>query len=150
MRTIETPVVLTGRLAGPASPDEAVVTPAFVRSTGRGVGDTVTARLTTPEQASASLGGGPDNRPAGPAVRLSIVGVVRSLWYGGRGSLIRSPGLFDRYRAVLRSTVVRAAAQAGLPVPTLVGVRFALAPGRGANVVPARAALLGAVSGVLA
>jgi hypothetical protein len=31
----------------------------------------------------------------------------------------------------------------------LVGVRFALEPGRGANAVPARAALLGAVSGVL-
>jgi hypothetical protein len=82
MRTIETPVVLTGRLADPASPDEAVVTPAFVRSTGRGVGDTVTARLTTSAQASASLDGGADTSPAGPAVRLSIVGVVRSLWYG--------------------------------------------------------------------
>src|SRR6266487_211805 len=103
MRTIETPVVLTGRLADPASPDEAVVTPAFVRSTGRGVGDTVTARLTTPAQASASLDGGADTSPAGPAVRLSIVGVVRSLWYGddvgGRGGLIPSPGLFARYRA---------------------------------------------------
>lgn len=103
MRTIETPVVLAGRLADPARPDEAVVTPAFVRSTGRGVGDTVTARLTTPAQASASLRAGPDTRPAGPAVRLSIVGVVRSLWYGddvgGRGGLIPSPGLFARYRA---------------------------------------------------
>ncbi|HEY7145049.1 MAG TPA: hypothetical protein VH637_12465, partial [Streptosporangiaceae bacterium] len=103
MRTIETPVVLAGRLADPASPGEAVVTPAFVRSTGRGIGDTVTARLTTPAQASASFVGGPDTRPAGPSVRLRIVGVIRSLWYGddigGHGALIPSPGLFARHRA---------------------------------------------------
>src|SRR6266568_6755959 len=103
MRTIETPVVLVGRLADPARPDEAVVTPAFVRSTGRGVGDTVTARLTTPAQASASVNTGLDAKPAGPTVRLRIVGVIRSLWYGddigGRGSLIPSAGLFARYRA---------------------------------------------------
>ena len=34
-------------------------------------------------------------------------------------------------------------------MPVVVGVRFALEPGRGANSVPARTALLGAVSGVL-
>jgi hypothetical protein len=97
MRTIETPVVLAGRLADPARPDEAVVTPAFVRRTGRGVGDTVTARLTTPEQASATFNTSQNAGPAGPAVRLRIVGVIRSLWYGddigGHGVLIPSPGL---------------------------------------------------------
>ena len=83
MRTIETPVVLAGRLADPGRPGEAVVTPAFVRSTGRGVGATVTARLTTPAQASATfVGTDQDSRPAGPTVRLRIVGVIRSLWYG--------------------------------------------------------------------
>ncbi len=51
--------------------------------------------------------------------------------------------------AARRSAVAQAAARAGLPVPAVVGVRFALDPGRGANAVPARAALLGAVSGVL-
>ncbi|HEX5295816.1 MAG TPA: FtsX-like permease family protein [Streptosporangiaceae bacterium] len=103
MRTIETPVVLAGRLADPARPDEAVVTPAFVRSTGRGVGDTVTARLTTPEQASATFDTSQNTGPGGPEVRLRIVGVVRSLWYGddigGHGVLIPSPGLMARYRA---------------------------------------------------
>jgi hypothetical protein len=34
--------------------------------------------------------------------------------------------------------VAQAAAQAGLPAPTVVGVRFAPEPGRGANAVPAR------------
>ena len=51
--------------------------------------------------------------------------------------------------AARRSAVAQAAARAGLPAPAVVGVRFALEPGRGANSVPARAALLGAVSGVL-
>jgi hypothetical protein len=103
MRTIETPVVLTGRLADPARPDEALVTPAFMRSTGRGVGDTVTARLATPGQASATFNTSQNAGPARPAVRLRIVGLVRSLWYGddigGHGVLIPSPGLVARYRA---------------------------------------------------
>lgn len=103
MRDIEVPVVLAGRLPDPASPAEAVVTPAFAASTGRGVGATVTARLQTPAQADVSFTGGQAGQPAGPAVRLRIVGVVRSLWYGdnasGRGALIPSPGLLARYRA---------------------------------------------------
>jgi hypothetical protein len=102
MRTIEAPVVLAGRLADPDRADEAVVTPAFTSSTGLGIGDTVTAHLTTPAQADASVAAGLTAPPAGPAVRLRIVGVVRSLWYGddvgGTGSLIPSPGLLARYR----------------------------------------------------
>jgi hypothetical protein len=39
--------------------------------------------------------------------------------------------------------------RAGLPVPTVIGTRFALESGRGASAVPARPALLGAVVGVL-
>jgi FtsX-like permease family len=58
-------------------------------------------------------------------------------------------GRHDSGRAARRSTVAQAATRAGFPVPAVVGVRFALEPGRGANAVPARAALLGAVSGVL-
>jgi hypothetical protein len=48
-----------------------------------------------------------------------------------------------------RSAVVAAAAGAGLPVPALAGIRFALEPGRGRSAVPVRPALLGAVAGVL-
>jgi hypothetical protein len=55
-----------------------------------------------------------------------------------------------RRRAVpRRSAVVAAAAGAGLPVPAVVGARFALEPGRGRSAVPVRPALLGAVAGVL-
>jgi ABC-type lipoprotein release transport system permease subunit len=48
-----------------------------------------------------------------------------------------------------RSAVVAAAAGAGLPVPAVVGARFALETGRGRSAVPVRPALLGAVAGVL-
>jgi hypothetical protein len=48
-----------------------------------------------------------------------------------------------------RSTTAVAAARLGLPVPVVVGARFALEPGRGRSAVPVRPALLGAVVGVL-
>jgi hypothetical protein len=48
-----------------------------------------------------------------------------------------------------RSTLVAAAARAGLPVPAVVGAQFALEAGRGRSAVPVRPALLGAVAGVL-
>ncbi len=55
-----------------------------------------------------------------------------------------------RRRAVpRRSAVVAAAVGAGLPVPVVVGTRFALEAGRGRSAVPVRPALLGAVAGVL-
>jgi hypothetical protein len=48
-----------------------------------------------------------------------------------------------------RSVVASAAARLGLPVPVVVGARFALEPGRGRSAVPVRPALTGAVAGVL-
>jgi hypothetical protein len=54
-----------------------------------------------------------------------------------------------RQSAPRRSAVAAAAAAAGLGVPVVVGVRFALEPGRGRAAVPVRPALLGAVAGVL-
>ncbi len=48
-----------------------------------------------------------------------------------------------------RSGVAAAVAAAGLPVPVVVGARFALEPGRGRSAVPVRPALLGAIAGVL-
>jgi hypothetical protein len=47
------------------------------------------------------------------------------------------------------SVFARAAARAGLPVPAIIGTRFALEPGRGATAVPVRPALAGVVAGVL-
>lgn len=48
-----------------------------------------------------------------------------------------------------RSAVALAAARAGLPVPVVVGTRFALETGRGRAAVPVRPALLAAITGVL-
>lgn len=51
--------------------------------------------------------------------------------------------------AARRSTIASVAARRGLPVPVVVGTRFALEPGRGRTAVPVRPALIGAVTGVL-
>ncbi len=48
-----------------------------------------------------------------------------------------------------RSPAVAAAGRAGLPVPAIVGARFALEAGRGRAAVPVRPAIAGAVAGVL-
>ena len=110
MSSVERPVVLEGRLADPSRADEVVVTPAFTDSSRKGVGDTVSLRLFTPEQvdaghipaqvpttltdqvwiltteqAEASLATGVElettYHAAGPAVEATIVGVVRSPWF---------------------------------------------------------------------
>jgi hypothetical protein len=54
-----------------------------------------------------------------------------------------------RGSAKRRSAVAKAAARAGLPVPVVIGTRFALESGRGRTAVPIRPALVGAVTGVL-
>lgn len=47
------------------------------------------------------------------------------------------------------SSVVRAVATAGLPVPAVIGTQFALESGAGARTAAARPALIGAIAGVL-
>jgi len=51
--------------------------------------------------------------------------------------------------AARRSALALALARAGLPVPVVVGTRFALEAGRGRSAVPVRPALMGAIVGVL-
>jgi hypothetical protein len=106
MRTIERPVVLAGRLVDPTRADEAVVTSRFVKTYGRGVGELVTVRLFSPAQVSSGVSATRSvtwPRPQGPAVRVRIVGVVRSPWFrddvGAPGGLIPSPALAARYPA---------------------------------------------------
>lgn len=54
-----------------------------------------------------------------------------------------------RHIAPRPSAVAVAARRTGLPVPVVIGVRFALEPGRGRTAVPVRPAVAGAIAGVL-
>jgi FtsX-like permease family protein len=108
-RTIERPVILAGRLYNPSRADEVVVTPKFVASYGRGVGDTLTLHLASPRQVDAQYDGstGP---PLGPTIRARIVGVGRTPWGidadspGQSGGVQPSPALFTHYRANIMGT----------------------------------------------
>jgi len=112
-RTIERPVMLAGRLFNPSRADEVVVTPKFAASYGKGVGDTLTLHLASPQQVDAQYDGtaGP---PLGPTVRARIVGVGRMPWGidadspGQTGSVLPSPALFTHYRANIIGTSGRA------------------------------------------
>jgi FtsX-like permease family len=103
-QTVEHPAVLQGRLYNPARADEVDVTPLFVAHYGKGVGDTLSLRLSSPAQADAGFSvspGGPP--PAGPSIKVRIVGVVRDPFYledvGDTGGVLLSNAVFDRYRA---------------------------------------------------
>jgi hypothetical protein len=80
-----------------------------------------------------------------PGVTLMIGAVAGVSALAGR----LAAGSYGRAATTRRSPVARAAARAGLPVPLVVGARFALEPGRGRSAVPVRPALIGAVAGVL-
>jgi hypothetical protein len=108
-RAIERPVMLAGRLFSPRRVDEVVVTPKFVASYGKGVGDTLTLHLASPQQASEGYDGstGP---PRGPVIVARIVGVGRTPWGmdadspGQSGGVLASPALFTHYRANIMGT----------------------------------------------
>src|SRR5262249_10880927 len=77
-------------------------------------------------------GGAPGPRAAGPAPRPA-----------------GPPPPPPRAPRAARALGMAAVAGSGLPAPAIVGAWLALAPGRGPRAVPARAAMLGAVAGVL-
>ena len=74
------------------------------------------------------------------AVLLVLAATVVIAWTGLRAG---APG------PARRSATVAAAVRAGLPVPAIVGARFALEAGRGRAAVPVRPAIAGAIAGVL-
>ncbi len=100
MRTIEKPVVFKGRVFEENSANEAVVSPVFVARYHKGIGDTLTLALPTPQELaetqSTTVAG-----LHGPRVKLRIVGVVRSPWFsdsaGTSGGLLFSPGVTAKY-----------------------------------------------------
>jgi hypothetical protein len=109
-RTIERPVVLAGRLFVPGRADEVLVTPKFVASYGKSVGDILTLHLASPKQAEVGYDGS-SGPPRGPKIRARIVGVIRSPWGsvnvdgpGQTGGVLASPALFTHYRANIMGT----------------------------------------------
>jgi hypothetical protein len=106
MRTVEVPVVLEGRLADPQRVDEAVVTPTWIDTYRHAVGDTVRIRLHTPQAIDDyELRSIEPDGPAGPAIDVTVVGVVRSPWFSDElestGHFVLSPAVLDTYPANL-------------------------------------------------
>jgi hypothetical protein len=56
-QTLERPVMLAGRVFDPRRADEIIVTPQFAASYHKGVGDVITMRLASPEQANNGYDG---------------------------------------------------------------------------------------------
>lgn len=80
---------------------------------------------------------------AGPVV------IVLLVLAGAGGAALLALGSAHWRQAGRPSTIAATAARARLPVPIVLGTRFALEPGRGPTAVPVRPALLGAVAGVI-
>lgn len=72
---------------------------------------------------------------------LILAGSAAAAWSGLRWVRVSLSGR--------RSAVASLAGRSGLPVPVVVGTRFALEAGRGRTAVPVRSAMVGAVAGVL-
>jgi putative ABC transport system permease protein len=91
-----TPVVVHGRAADPAAPDEAVVLEQVAREIGVHVGDELDVRLLLPEEVAAFDTG--FGEPDGSSLRLRITGEVRTPAALNGGVVIASPAFFDAYR----------------------------------------------------
>jgi hypothetical protein len=108
-RTIERAVMLDGRLWSPRRADEVIVTPKFLATYGKHVGDVLTVHLASVRQANTGYDG-TDGPPRGPALRVRIVGVGRTPWGldadspGQPGGVLPSPGLLTHYRANILGT----------------------------------------------
>jgi FtsX-like permease family len=103
--TMERPVIIAGRRFDPSRADEVVVTPQFLATCHRRLGDMLTLDLATPKQIDQGFDGS-QGAPAGPHVRARIVGVGNTIWDsvngngpGQHGAVIASPGLYARYPA---------------------------------------------------
>ena len=103
MRTIEKPVVFAGRVFDPTRDDEAVVTPKFVKTYHKGVGDTVVLDLPSAKQLADSATAGEGTKFDGPHITTHIVGVIRTPWgidsLASPGGILPSPGVVAHYPA---------------------------------------------------
>jgi cell division protein FtsX len=100
-RTIEKPIIYSGRTFDPSRADEALVSRQFVTRFHKGVGDTVVLRLPTPQEILDQRRGGPAEL-TGPRVTVHIVGVAETPFMlsdapGQEGVIEISPGLVAQY-----------------------------------------------------
>jgi len=83
----------------------------------------------------------------GFAILVAVLGAIAFILVRRRTSLSRART--SRLIAPVGSKVAKLVAVVGLPVTAVVGVRFAIEPGRDRDAVPVRSALLGAVLAVM-
>ncbi|MCW2546003.1 MAG: hypothetical protein JWN96_463 [Mycobacterium sp.] len=98
-RTIERPVIASGRMFDADSSDEGVVPAEFASRFHIKVGDTVSLRLPTPKELMAAVLAGSSGHFTGPQLRIRVVGTSISHWFGD--SLLLAPGVTTRYAANL-------------------------------------------------
>ena len=101
LRSIERPVILSGRALDTTRTDEAMITRSFASKFGKHVGDLVTVVLPTPDELQAQAGFGPDGAFSGPRLPVRIVGMEVSPWFsdepGMPTGLTLSPAVAARY-----------------------------------------------------
>ncbi|MGB9376329.1 MAG: FtsX-like permease family protein [Mycobacteriales bacterium] len=111
---LERPAILSGRMFDNTRADEVMVSRPFLSKYHKKVGDSLVARLFTPQQMDAALATGSPNAPPvstakGPRQTMRIVGVGRVPWLyefgGGEDAGIIPPyGFYQRYQAELTGT----------------------------------------------
>ena len=107
--------LVAGRFANPNAPDEIMIGEGLAAQQHLGIGDHLVADSITPAQFALAFQGKDTGPPAGPVVRLRIVGIVRRpLDLGDRGAsggvLVLPPGFDTKYADRIGSfggTVVR-------------------------------------------
>ena len=120
---VDRPRLVAGRLARPTEVDEANIGEGLAAQLHIGVGDHLDGQGYTSEQIDECLtaGCGPATLPAGPRVRVRIVGIVRRpLDLGDRGAvggvLVLTPAFNEKYERTIGSwvgTVLRVRARHG-------------------------------------
>jgi len=109
LRTVESPVVLRGRLSDPSRVDEAVVTSGFVDFFGKDIGDVLVPLRDDPDLSQSASP--PVRRPWLPG-RIRIVGVVRSPLLSddanSHGQVVLTPALMSGFQRNERAPYIGA------------------------------------------
>jgi len=106
--------VMAGRAANPTAVDEVAIDESVAAQIHRGIGDHLDVVSYSPKQVAAALRGANPAGPAGPRVRLRIVGIIRRPFDLGRrgvtgGITILTPAFYRAYVGAGREPDVREA-----------------------------------------